>query len=67
MTKHFPKGLDNRMRDEDGEIRNKRSDTLIGTVEKEYGKDFGVRSDMKLGNFLDENGYASLSEALRDN
>lgn len=67
MAKHFPKGLDNRMRDENGEIRNKRSDTLMGTIENEYGKDFGVRSDMKLGNFLAENGYDSLSEALRDN
>ena len=27
MTKHYPKGLDDRMRDADGEIRKKRSDT----------------------------------------
>jgi hypothetical protein len=28
MSKHFPKGLDDRMRDIDGEIRKKRGDTL---------------------------------------
>jgi hypothetical protein len=32
MTKHFPKGLDGRMRDRDGEIRKKRSDTLVKTL-----------------------------------
>jgi len=40
MAKHFPKGLDNRMRDRDGEIRQKRSDTLVGTLRKEYGDNF---------------------------
>jgi hypothetical protein len=28
--KHFPKGLDDRMRDKNGEIRQKRSDTQVG-------------------------------------
>lgn len=45
-------------------IRRKRSDTHIGTVEKKYGIDFGVRSDMKLGKFLKESGFPSLSKAL---
>ena len=41
MTKkHFPKGLDDRMRDKDGEIRRKRSDTLVGTLRGEYGRGF---------------------------
>jgi hypothetical protein len=31
-NKHFPTGLDNRMRDHDGEIRKKRSDTKIETL-----------------------------------
>lgn len=30
-------------------LRQKRSDTKMATIEKTYGKDFGVRSDMKLG------------------
>jgi hypothetical protein len=66
MTQHYPKGLDDRMRDEDGEIHHKRGDTLIGTIEKEYDIDFGVRTDMRLDTFLEKNGYDSLKEALRD-
>ncbi len=46
-------------------IRRKRGDTKIGTIEKIYGRDFGTRSDAKLGNFLEKNGYDSLSELLR--
>jgi hypothetical protein len=33
--KHFPKGLDHRQRDQDGEIRQKRGDTLVKTLRKE--------------------------------
>jgi hypothetical protein len=41
--------LDGRGRDEDGEIRRKRGDTLIGTVRKEHpGFASGFRADMKL-------------------
>lgn len=46
-------------------IRRKRSDTKIGSVEKTHGVDFGVRSDMKLGKFLKETGFDSLSKALK--
>jgi hypothetical protein len=63
--KHFPKGLDDRMRDEDGEIRQKRGDTQMGNIEEEYGIDFGVRSNMRLDTFLEKTGYESLSEALK--
>jgi hypothetical protein len=38
----------------------------MGTIEKKYGKDFGVRSDNKLGNFLKNQGYRSLSELLKN-
>ena len=54
-----------RTRDEDGELREKRSDTHMGTIESMYGRDFGVRADMHLSTFLDENGFDSLSEVLR--
>ncbi len=37
----------------------------MGTIEKKYGKDFGVRSDKNLGQYLDEKGYSSLSELLK--
>lgn len=46
-------------------FRAKRNDTKIGTIEKKYGKDFGARSDKKLGSYLREKGYASLSQLLR--
>jgi len=35
--KHFPTGLDHRMRDHDGEIRRKRSDTKVETLRETYG------------------------------
>jgi hypothetical protein len=38
----------------------------MATIEKIYGKDFGVRSDKKLGNFLKDQGFGSLSELLRN-
>ena len=50
MKKHCDTGLDDRCRDNDGEIRRKRGDTLVGTLRKIYGPDFapGVRSDARL-------------------
>jgi len=68
MTKtHFPKGLDNRMRDQDGEIRKKRSDTKVETLRKTYGDDFakGYRSDAKLGTVLDREGVDTLDQLLK--
>jgi hypothetical protein len=47
------------------QIRQKRSDTKIGTIEKKYGVDLGARSDMKLGNYLKKEGLPSMSKALR--
>lgn len=47
------------------QFRTKRFDTKIGTVEKQYGVDFGVRADKKLGNYLKEQGYPSLSKLLQ--
>jgi hypothetical protein len=59
-------GLDGRSRDENGEIRHKRKDTLIATVRKEYGPDVakGYRSDAKLGTVLKQEGLESLSQLL---
>lgn len=48
------------------EIRRKRSDARIGPIEKQYGVDFGARSDKKLGQFLKDSGFPSLSKALED-
>lgn len=59
-------GLDNRCRDNDGEIRHKRSDTLVGTLRETYGADFakGYRSDAKLGTVLDRENADTLSDLL---
>jgi hypothetical protein len=67
MTKHYPKGLDHRMRDENGEIRRKRSDTLVRTLRQDYGPSFaeGYRSDAKLGTVLKGEGAASLDQLFR--
>ncbi len=67
MSNRCEEGLDGRCRDEDGSIRRKRGDTLLGTLRQEYGPDFaeGMRSDMRLDTFLDEINASSLSEYLR--
>jgi hypothetical protein len=67
MTKHYPKGLDERQRDADGEIRRKRGDTKIGKLRQEYGFSFaeGVRSDARLDTVLKRTGASSLSELLK--
>lgn len=69
MAKHECEvGLDQRCRDENGEIRRKRSDTLLGTLREEYGEGFapGVRSDTKLGTLLERTGAESLSDYLHN-
>lgn len=67
MNKSCKTGLDDRCRDEDGSIRKKRGDTLIGTLRQEYGDDFapGIRSDKRLDSLLEDAGATSLSEYLR--
>lgn len=54
------------MKKDTTQIRRKRSDTMMKTIEHKYGKDFGVRSDMKLDNYLKKVGYPSLSKLLKD-
>jgi hypothetical protein len=67
VPKHFPKDLDGRMRDQGGQIRQKRSDTLVGTLRKEYGPEFaaGYRSDAELGTVLKREGVESLDQLLK--
>ena len=57
-------GMNQRSKTKSGKYRKKRSDTIMKSIEKKYGKDFGVRSDKKLGNYLKEKGYESLSKML---
>lgn len=68
MTKnHCDDGLDNRCRDNDGTIREKRGDTLVRTLRETYGPDFasGFRSDTKLETVRERTGR-SLSELVRN-
>ncbi len=53
-----------RSRNENGLLRDKRDDTHMGTIEKQYGRDFGVRSDMELGTFLEKKGVESLNDLI---
>jgi hypothetical protein len=52
--KQFTRGLDGRGRDQNppkaGQIREKRGDTLVGTLREEYGPEFlsNYRADTKL-------------------
>ena len=64
MPKVYRKGLDGRMRDSDGEIRKKRSDTLVGTLRETYGPGFakGYRADAQLGTVLEKEKVVTLDQ-----
>jgi hypothetical protein len=68
MGTHHPQATGmhtNRTRDEDGELRQKRGDTKVGNIEREYDVDFGVRSDMRLDTLRQQTGLTSIRELLR--
>ena len=67
MSKDSRPGLDDRCRDNNGEIRHKNGATRVGTLRQTYGDRFapGVRSDMKLDTLLDRTGSKSLSQLLK--
>jgi hypothetical protein len=39
----------------------------MGTIEKQYDRDFDVRSDMQLGTYLREKGIKSLNDLIQSN
>jgi len=53
-----------RSRNQDGQLRDKRDDTHMGTIEKQYGRNFDVRSDAHLGNYLKEHKIKSLNDLI---
>lgn len=71
MTKKPSRGLDGRTRDQNppkaGEIRQKRGDTQVSTLRREYGENFaaGIRSDATLETLRQRTGK-SLHELVRD-
>lgn len=54
-----------RSRNQSGPLRQKRIDTLVKTIEKQYNEDFKVRDDMQLGTLLKKTGEGSLNDLLR--
>jgi hypothetical protein len=67
MSKDCRPGLDDRCRDNNGEIRHKNGATRIGTLRETYGENFasGARNDMKLDTLLERTGSRSLSQLLK--
>jgi len=55
-----------RPRNQNGQLRDKHDDTHIGTIEKQYDIDLGVRSDMQLGTYLKRVGIKSLNDLIND-
>jgi hypothetical protein len=67
MSKSCKPGLDDRCRDQNGEIRHKNGATRVGTLRETYGEGFApdVRSDMKLDTLLERTGAKSLTELVK--
>lgn len=49
----------------DGQLRAKRGDTHVGTIEAKYGVDLGMRSDAHLSTALNRYRAGSLSQLLK--
>jgi hypothetical protein len=60
-------GLDQRCRDLDGEIRQKRGDTLVKTLRKTYGPEFApeIRGDARLDTLRKRADGESLTKILK--
>jgi hypothetical protein len=67
MSKKCQPGLDNRCRDNNGEIRHKNGATRVDTLRETYGDGFapGVRGDMKLDTLLARTGSRSLTQMVK--
>lgn len=64
MTKDAPGMRGIRSRNSTGPLREKRGDTHVDTIEKKYGRDFGVRGDMQLDTLLERTGKKSLNDLI---
>jgi hypothetical protein len=65
MAKDAPGMRGNRSRNETGELRQKRGDTLAGTIERQYDVDLGVRSDCRLDTLRERTGETSIQGIIR--
>ncbi|WP_342439657.1 hypothetical protein NSS79_12970 [Paenibacillus sp. FSL L8-0436] len=55
-----------RSRNENSRYRQKRGEAQAGNLEKKYGSDFGVRSDMKLETLRRQTDGESLTPMLKE-
>ncbi|MDI6795716.1 MAG: hypothetical protein QMD09_02170 [Desulfatibacillaceae bacterium] len=54
-----------RSRNQNGRLRDTRDDKHVGTLERQYNRDFGVRSDMHVDTLLEETGMPSVSKLIQ--
>lgn len=64
MSKDAPGMKGYRSRNENGQLRDTRNDKHVGTLEKQYNRDFGVREDMHVGTLLKETGKKSVNDLV---
>lgn len=53
-----------RSRNPHGQLRDKRNDTHMSTIESIYGRDFNVRGNMHLGTYLEREWIKSLNDLI---
>lgn len=66
MAKDAPGMKGDRSRNQSGLLRDKRNDTHIGTIEKQYGLELHARSDMQLGTYLKVHKIKSLNDLVNN-
>lgn len=64
MAKDAPGMRGHRSRNASGPLRDTRDDKHVGTLEKQYNRDFGVRSDMHVGTLLNLTGKKSVNDLI---
>lgn len=64
MAKDAPGMRGQRSRNDNGRLRDTRDDKHVGTLEKQYNRDFGVRSDMQVGTLLEKTGMTSVNDLI---
>lgn len=67
MAKDAPGMKGYRSRNQDGRLRDTRDDKHVGSLEKQYDKDFGVRTDMHVGTLLKQVGVESVNDLIHSN
>lgn len=65
MAKDAPGMRGYRSRNKGGQLRDTRDDKHVGTLEKQYHRDFVVRSDMQVGTLLEKTRFDSVNDLLQ--